>query len=120
LPAINRFPDSAGGQIRKGGNVAFPPHINTFYSSNTLVDSFPELRFRLRRGSSFAFAFDASVVKEVELFQGGPITVDDFTFASDNKLPFGASAVPEPSSSYLMLAAAALGLLLVGRKAIRN
>jgi hypothetical protein len=78
--------------------------------STELSDS--GITFTASAGEFVAFAFDSSVVKEVELFQGGPMTVDDFTFASDNKLPFGASTVPEPSSSALMLAAIALGLFV--------
>jgi len=99
----------------QGGNVVFPPHMNTFDSSNTLVNLSSGIAFTASPREFVAFAFDATVIKEVELFQGGPMTVDDFTFASDNKLPFGVSSVPEPSSSCLMLAAAGLGLL-VGRK----
>jgi hypothetical protein len=104
----------------QGGNVAFPPHINTFDASNTLTDLSSGITFTASPGDFVAFAFDKSVIKEVELFQGGKMTVDDFTFASDNALPFGASSsVPEPSSASLMLAAAALGLSAV-RKAIRK
>ena len=85
-----------------------------------LLISLPELRLPPRRADFVAFAFDSSVIKEVELFQGGPMTVDDFTFARDNALPFGgSSSVPEPGSAYLLLAAAALGLPAV-RKAIRK
>jgi PEP-CTERM motif len=102
----------------QGGNVAFPPHMNTFDASNMLVDLSTGISFTASPGEFVAFAFDSSVVKEVELFQGGPMTVDDFTFARDNKLPFGnPSSVPEPSSAYLLLAAAGVGLSVV-RKAI--
>jgi hypothetical protein len=104
----------------QGGNVAFPPHMNTFDASNSLVDLSSGITFTASPGDFVAFAFDSSVIKEVELFQGGPMTVDDFTFASDNALPFGgSSSVPEPGSGYLLLTAAALGLSAV-RKAIRK
>lgn len=104
----------------QGGNVAFPPHMNTFDASNSLVDLSSGITFTASPGEFVAFAFDKSVIKEVELFQGGPMTVDDFTFASDNKLPFGASStVPEPSGYYLMLGAAVFGLV-IARKAIRR
>jgi len=90
----------------QGGNVTFAPHINTFDSSNTLVDLSTGITFTAAPGEFVAFAFSSSVVKEVELFQTGPMTVDDFTFARDNALPFGAaSTVPEPGSAYLLLAA---------------
>ncbi len=103
----------------QGGNVAFPPHMNTFDASNSLVDLSSGITFTALPGDFVAFAFDSSVIKEVELFQGGPMTVDDFTFARDNTLPFGTSSVPEPGSAYLLLAAAALGLPAI-RKAIRK
>jgi hypothetical protein len=103
----------------QGGNVAFPPHMNTFDASNSLVDLSTGITFTASPGDFVAFAFDSSVIKEVELFQGGPMTVDDFTFARDNALPFGSSSVPEPSSANLLLAAAALGLVLLP-KAIRK
>ncbi len=100
----------------QGGNVAFPPHMNTFDASNSLVDLSSGITFTASPGSFVAFAFDSSVIKEVELFQTGPMTVDDFTFARDNVLPFGgSSSVPEPRSAYLLLAAAAIGLSLVPR-----
>ena len=103
----------------QGGNVAFPPHMNTFDASDSLVDLSSGITFTALPGDFVAFAFDSSVIKEVELFQGGPMTVDDFTFARDNTLPFGTSSVPEPGSAYLLLAAAALGLPAI-RKAIRK
>jgi len=104
----------------QGGNVTFPPHINTFDASNSLVDLSSGISFTATRGDFVAFAFSSSVIKEVELFQGGPMTVDDFTFARDNALPFGgASSVPEPGSAYLLLAAAAIGLPAI-LKAIRK
>ena len=105
----------------QGGNVAFPPHINTFDASNSLVDLSSGITFTAPPGSFVAFAFDSSVIKEVELFQGGPMTVDDFAFARDNVLPFGggSSSVPEPGSVYLLLTAAAFGLPAI-RKAIRK
>ena len=94
--------------------------MNTFDASNSLVDLSSGITFTASPGDFVAFAFDSSVIKEVELFQGGPMTVDDFTFASDNALPFGgSSSVPEPGSGYLLLTAAALGLSAV-RKAIRK
>jgi len=105
----------------QGGNVAFAPHINTFDASNTLVDLSSGITFTAPAGSFVAFAFNSSVIKEVELFQGGPMTVDDFTFARDNALPFGgASTVPEPSSVYLLLTAAVLGLPALSRRALRK
>jgi len=105
----------------QGGNVAFAPHINTFDASNSLVDLSSGITFTAPAGSFVAFAFDASVIKEVELFQGGPMTVDNFAFARDNALPFGggSSSVPEPRSVYLLLTAAAFGLPAI-RKAIRK
>jgi len=94
--------------------------MNTFDASNSLVDLSSGITFTASPGDFVAFAFDSSVIKEVELFQGGPMTVDDFTFASDKALPFGgSSSVPEPGSGYLLLTAAALGLSAV-RKAIRK
>ena len=59
-----------------------------------------------------AFAFDKSVVNEVELFQTAPMTIDDFTYARDNALPFGGStsSVPEPASWLLLLSASACGV----------
>jgi hypothetical protein len=100
----------------QGGNVAFAPHINTFDASNSLVDLSTGITFTAARGEFVAFAFNSSVIRSVELFQTGPMTVDDFTFARDNALPFGgASTVPEPSSAYLLLAAAALGFPAVRR-----
>ncbi|MFL6417129.1 MAG: hypothetical protein ACJ74Y_15815 [Bryobacteraceae bacterium] len=90
----------------QGGNVTFAPHINTFDSSNMLVDLSTGITFTAAPGQFVAFAFSSSVIKEVELFQTGPMTVDDFTFARDNALPFGAtSTVPEPGPAYLLLAA---------------
>jgi hypothetical protein len=105
----------------QGGNVAFAPHINTFDASNSLVDLSTGITFTAAPGEFVAFAFSSSVIREVELFQTGPMTVDDFTFAQDNALPFGgSSAVPEPGSVYLLLAAAsALGLPAL-RKAMRK
>jgi hypothetical protein len=104
----------------QGGNVAFAPHINTFDSSNSLVDLSSGITFTAAPGEFVAFAFSSSVIKEVELFQTGPMTVDDFTFARDNALPFGgASTVPEPGSAFLLLAATAIGLPAI-RRAIRK
>jgi hypothetical protein len=104
----------------QGGTVAFPPHMNTFDAGNNLIDLSSGITFTASPGDFVAFALDASVIKEVELFQGAPMTVDDFTFASDNKLPFGgSSSVPEPGSASLLLIAATLGLSAV-RIAKRN
>jgi hypothetical protein len=105
----------------QGGNVGFAPHINTFDASNTLVDLSTGITFTAAPGEFVAFAFSSSVIREVELFQTGPMTVDDFTFARDNSLPFGgASTVPEPGSVYLLLAAAGTLGLPALRKAIRR
>jgi hypothetical protein len=104
----------------QGGNVAFAPHINTFDASNSLVDLSSGITFTASPGEFVAFAFDSTVIKEVELFQSSPMTVDDFAFARDNVLPFGGSStVPEPDSSYLILGGAVLGLAAV-RKATRK
>jgi hypothetical protein len=85
-----------------GGKVAFPPHMNTFDSSDNMVDL------------SAGLTFDSAVINEVELFQGGPMTVDDFTFARDKTLPFGSSVtstVPEPASWTLSILGIGIGLL---------
>jgi hypothetical protein len=83
-----------------GGAVAFAPHINTFDSSNNMVDLSTGITFTANAGDFVAFAFDSSVVNEVELFQNGPMTVDDFTYARDKALPFAGTgtSAPEPSS----------------------
>jgi hypothetical protein len=81
-----------------GGKVAFPPHLNTFDSNGMLVDLSAGIAFTANPGDFVAFAFSSSVLNEVELFQGGPATMDDFVYARDNKLPIGAStSVPEPA-----------------------
>lgn len=88
----------------QGGGVAFPPHINVIDSGGNLVDLSTGIAFTANAGDFVAFAFDRSVVNEVELFQGAPMTIDDFTYARDNKLPFGTSTtIPEPASWVLAL-----------------
>ena len=88
-----------------GGTVAFAPHMNTFDSSNNMVDLSSGISFTANAGDFVAFAFDSSVVNEVELFQTGPMTIDDFTYARDNALPFAGStsSAPEPSALALFL-----------------
>jgi len=98
-----------------GGAVAFAPHINALDAGSNLVDLSSGITpFTANAGEFVAFAFDKSVVNEVELFQGAPMTIDDFVYARDNTLPFGTtSTVPEPTSSFLMftgIAAVAIGL----------
>jgi hypothetical protein len=101
----------------QGGNVTFAPHMNTFDSGNNLVDLSSGISYSAAPGDFVAFAFDSSVVDEVELFQNGPMTVDDFTFARDNALPFASStsSTPEPASECLVLAAAVLAVPLFRR-----
>jgi hypothetical protein len=84
----------------QGGNVAFPPHLNTFDAGGNLVDLSSGITFTANPGDFVAFAFSNSVINEVELFQTGPMTIDDFTYARDNTLPLGtgATTVPEPAS----------------------
>jgi hypothetical protein len=97
-----------------GGAVAFPPHMNTFDSGGNLVDLSNGIAFTANRGDFVAFAFDKSVVNEVELFQGAPMTIDDFTYARDNTLPFGtSSSVPEPASWFLVLSGSASVAIVV-------
>jgi hypothetical protein len=100
-----------------GGAVAFPPHINTLDSSGTLVDLSSGILFTANPGDFVAFAFDQSVVNEVELFQGAPTTMDDFTYARDNALPFGTStSVPEPASWFLVLCGSAFAGVAAAQK----
>ena len=101
-----------------GGTVAFPPHINTLDSGGSLVDLSSGIAFTASPGDFVGFAFDKSVVNEVELFQGGPMTIDDFTYARDNALPFGTStSIPEPSSWLLMLSgSASVAIVWAARK----
>lgn len=105
-----------------GGAVAFPPHMNTFDSGGNLVDLSTGIAFTANKGDFVAFAFDKSVVNEVELFQGAPNTMDDFTYARDNALPFGTStAVPEPASWFLMLAgSASIAIAMAAQKCRRT
>ena len=65
------------------------------------------IAFTANPGEFVAFAFDKSVVNEVELFQGAPMTIDDFAYARDNALPFGTSSIPEPTSWFLVLSGSA-------------
>ena len=103
----------------QGGAVAFPPHINTFDASGNLVDLSTGIAFTANPGDFVAFAFDKSVINEVELFQGGPMTMDDFTYARDNTLPFSATTVPEPASWFLLLSAgASVAIVVAARKRI--
>lgn len=85
-----------------GGAVSFPPHLNTFDSGGTLVDLSTGIAFTANPGDFVAFAFSSSVLNEVELFQGGPATLDDFVYARDNTLPFSTSSVPEPAPWVLL------------------
>lgn len=81
-----------------GGPVAFPPHLNTFDANGMLVDLSTGITFTANPGDFVAFAFSSGVLNEVELFQGGPATIDDFVYARDETLPIGASSsVPEPA-----------------------
>ena len=101
-----------------GGPVNFPPHLNTFDSGGNLVDLSSGITFTANAGDFVAFAFSASVINEVELFQTGPMTIDDFAYARDNALPFTTSStVPEPASWLLMAAGCASMLIL--RRTIR-
>jgi hypothetical protein len=92
-----------------GGGVAFPPHLNAIDSGGNLVDLSAGINFTALKGDFVAFAFSASVLNEVEVFQGGPMTVDDFVYARDNALPLagGTTTVPEPASWALFAAGAA-------------
>jgi hypothetical protein len=43
--------------------------------------------------------------------------MDDFTYARDNKLPFGTSAVPEPASGLLVLfGTACIAIVVAARR----
>jgi hypothetical protein len=86
----------------QGGNVNFAPHLNALDSGGNLVDLSNGITFTASPGEFVAFAFSQSVLNEVELFQTGPMTVDDFAYARDNKLPFGTTVVPEPGSWILL------------------
>lgn len=103
-----------------GGSVQFAPHINTFDSGGNLVDLSSGITFTANAGDFVAFAFDSSVIDEVELFQKGPMTVDDFTYGRDNLLPFGTTTttVPEPGP-WALSALATLFVPLLVRKRIR-
>jgi hypothetical protein len=102
-----------------GGGVAFPPHINAIDSGGNLVDLSNGIAFTANPGDFVAFAFDKSVVNEVELFQGAPMTIDDFTYARDTKLPLGTTTIPEPSSWFLMLSGSASLAIVAARKRAR-
>ena len=102
-----------------GGMVAFPPHINTLDSGGSLVDLSSGIAFTASPGDFVGFAFDKSVVNEVELFQGAPMTIDDFTYARDTKLPLGTTTIPEPSSWFLMLSGSASLAIVAARKRAR-
>jgi hypothetical protein len=93
-----------------GGKVPFAPHINTFDSGGMLTDLSSGISFTANPGDFVAFAFDKSVIDEVELFQTGPETLDDFVYARDNALPIGGSttATPEPVSAALLILGGAL------------
>jgi len=84
----------------QGGAVAFPPHLNTFDSSGNMVDLSSGLTFTGAAGDFVAFSFDSTAINEVELFQTGPMTIDDFVYSRDKTLPFGAttSTAPEPAT----------------------
>ena len=102
----------------QGGKVNFPPHLNAIDSGGMLVDLSNGITFTANPGDFVAFAFSQSVLNEVELFQAGPMTIDDFAYARDNTLPFGTtSTVPEPASWVLLAsggAAIAVVRLLAG------
>jgi hypothetical protein len=89
----------------QGGKVAFPPHLNTFDAGGNMVDLSSGLSFTGDPGDFVAFAFDSNVINEAELFQTGPMTIDDFVYARDNKLPFGGTTTttPEPGTLTVML-----------------
>jgi len=97
----------------QGGTVNFPPHMNAIDSGGNLVDLSSGITFTASPGEFVAFAFSQSVVNEVELFQTGPMTVDDFVYARDNTLPFGTTGtVPEPAS-WILLASGGVCLVIV-------
>lgn len=97
-----------------GGPVSFPPHLNTFDSGGMLVDLSTGIAFTANPGDFVAFAFSSSVLNEVELFQGGPATLDDFVYARDNTLPFATSSVPEPAP-WALLAFGFTGIVIFKR-----
>lgn len=100
----------------QGGKVNFAPHINALDTGGNLVDLSTGITFTANPGEFVAFAFSGSVVNEVELFQTGPMTVDDFTYARDNTLPFStttATTTPEPASWLLL--ALGCSAILVGK-----
>ena len=101
-----------------GGAVAFAPHMNTFDAGNNLVDLSSGIAFTANAGDFVAFAFDSSVVNELELFQGGPMTVDDFTYARDNALPLAGAgtSTPEPTPLAFSILGGAMALPLLLRR----
>jgi len=99
----------------QGGNVNFAPHLNAIDSGGNLVDLSAGISFKASPGEFVAFAFSQSVLNEVELFQTGPMTVDDFVYARDNKLPFGTTTVPEPGS-WVLLALGGSSLAIAGMR----
>ena len=102
----------------QGGNVNFAPHLNAIDSGGNLVDLSAGISFTANPGEFVAFAFSQSVLNEVELFQTGPMTVDDFVYARDNKLPFGTTVVPEPGSwGLLALGSSFLAIVKIRRGA---
>ena len=107
-----------------GGPVSFPPHLNAIDSGGTLVDLSTGIAFTASPGDFVAFAFSSSVLNEVELFQGGPATIDDFVYARDNALPLSpTSNVPEPAPWTLLAvggAFAVLAQLRVRSRALRG
>ena len=101
-----------------GGMSITRQQVDTFDSGGNLVDLSSGITFTANAGDFVAFAFSASVINEVELFQTGPMTIDDFAYARDNALPFTTSStVPEPASWLLMAAGCASILIL--RRTIR-
>lgn len=106
----------------QGGNVNFAPHLNAIDSGGNLVDLSATISFTASPGEFVAFAFSQSVLNEVELFQTGPMTVDDFVYARDNKLPFGTTTtVPEPGSwAFLALGISSLSIARVRPKTSRS
>ncbi len=102
----------------QGGNVNFAPHLNAIDSGGNLVDLSAGIAFTASPGEFVAFAFSQSVLNEVELFQTGPMTVDDFVYARDNELPFGTTVVPEPGTwGLLALGCSSLAIARIRRGA---
>jgi hypothetical protein len=62
------------------------------------------ITFPANPGDFVAFAFSSSVLHEVELFQGGPRTIDDFGYARDNALPIGASSIVSEPAPWTLVA----------------